>query len=121
MRAQSLCIVLLHLVLLVCAAYEPVSMLKKAAKSIHLWSTRASRLKASDLFDSHALYVEGSSASPLSLAVGTQQLALSLGAGTSARQATVRNSITGPAACDAVETFPYVMAHLPKYKGKGPR
>jgi len=76
-------------------------MSKKAAKSIRPWSARASRPKASDLFDSHAPHVEGSSASPPSLAVGTRQSVTSLGAGTPARQATVRDSITGPPACDA--------------------
>ena len=76
-------------------------MSKKAAKSIRPWSARASRPKASDLFDSHAPHAEGSSASPPSLAVGTRQSVTSLGAGTPARQATVRDSITGPPACDA--------------------
>ena len=95
MRACSLCVVLLSLVLLASAAYEPISMSKKASKSIRPWSARASRPKASDLFDSHAPYAEGSSASPSSLAVGTRQSVSSLGAGTSAHQATVRDSITG--------------------------
>ena len=101
MRARSLCVVLLLLVLLASPAYEPISMSKKAAKSIRPWSARAYRPKASDLFDSHAPHVEGSSASPPSLAVGTRQSVTSLGAGTPARQATVRDSITGPPACDA--------------------